>query len=243
LRGAGIVFFAYVGFDMISTGALEARNPQRDLPISLLASLLICTLLYVAMSLVMTGLASYQSLNVPNPMFVAVAAAGPALRWLTPLVGLGALVGLASAMLISLYGQTRIFYAMSADGLLPPPLSRLHRTWRTPHIGTAIVVAVAGGVAAVFPVQLLGELASIGTLVAFVMVCIGVIVLRRSAPQLERPFRTPWYPIVPWLGVLSCSLLMATLPPGTWWRLIAWTVIGVAIYFLYGVRHSKLRSS
>jgi APA family basic amino acid/polyamine antiporter len=176
-------------------------------------------------------------------MFVAVAAAGPALRWLTPLVGLGALVGLASAMLISLYGQTRIFYAMSADGLLPPPLSRLHRTWRTPHIGTAIVVAVAGGVAAVFPVQLLGELASIGTLVAFVMVCIGVIVLRRSAPQLERPFRTPWYPIVPWLGVFSCSLLMATLPPGTWWRLIAWTVIGVAIYFLYGVRHSKLRPS
>lgn len=233
-RGAGIVFFSYVGFDMVSTSALEARNPQRDLPISLIASLTICTILYISMSLVITGLAPFRTLDVPQPLLVALGAAGRRLDWLSPLVGVGALIGLASAMLVSLYGQIRIFYSMSADGLLPKMFSTVDPRARVPLFGTLVVVAAAGGVAALFPIQLLGELASIGTLLAFAIVCIGVLVLRRSAPDLPRPFRVPASPYVPLLGIVSCVLLMLTLPLATWIRLIVWTLIGIAIYFGYG---------
>jgi APA family basic amino acid/polyamine antiporter len=219
---------------MVSTSALEARNPQRDLPISLIASLTICTILYISMSLVITGLAPFRTLDVPQPLLVALGAADRRLDWLSPLVGVGALIGLASAMLVSLYGQIRIFYSMSADGLLPKMFSTVDPRARVPLFGTLVVVAAAGGVAALFPIQLLGELASIGTLLAFAIVCIGVLVLRRSAPDLPRPFRVPASPYVPLLGIVSCVLLMLTLPLATWIRLIVWTLIGIAIYFGYG---------
>jgi APA family basic amino acid/polyamine antiporter len=233
-RGAGIVFFAYVGFDMISTSALEARNPQRDLPISLMASLAVCTILYIGMALVMTGLAPFQTLDVPQPLLVALAAAGRRLHWLTPLIGVGALIGLASTMLVSLYGQIRIFYSMSADGLLPRALSTVDPRARVPIFGTVLVIVAAGSTAALFPIQLLGELASIGTLTAFAIVCLGVLVLRKTDPTLPRPFRVPWFPYVPILGIVSCVLLMLTLPLATWIRLLAWTLLGIAIYFGYG---------
>jgi len=239
-RGAGIVFFAYVGFDMVSTSALEARNPQRDLPISLMASLAICTVLYIGMALVITGLAPYQMLDVPQPILVALGAAGARLRWLTPLIGIGALIGLSSAMLISLYGQTRIFYAMSADGLLPAIFSRLHMRTQVPLFGTLLVVATAGVTASLFPIQLLGELASIGTLLAFTIVCIAVVILRTVSPETPRPFRVPGYPYVPVLGVVSCLLLMLTLPVPTWIRLLVWTAVGIAIYFGYGRARARL---
>jgi APA family basic amino acid/polyamine antiporter len=194
----------------------------------------VCTILYIAMALVMTGLAPFQTLDVPQPLLVALGAAGPRLHWLTPLIGVGALIGLASTMLVSLYGQIRIFYSMSADGLLPRALSTVDPRARVPIFGTVLVIVAAGGTAALFPIQLLGELASIGTLTAFAIVCLGVLVLRKTDPALPRPFRVPGFPYVPILGIVSCVLLMLTLPLATWIRLLAWTLLGIAIYFGYG---------
>jgi APA family basic amino acid/polyamine antiporter len=234
LQGAAIVFFAYIGFDMVSTSALEARNPKRDVPIGILGGLAITSFLYLGMCLVLTGMTPYPTLGVAHPVFVAIQAAGPALAWLAPLVNIAAILGLASAMLMSLYGQTRIFYTMSVDGLLPPVFSRLHPKFRTPHIGTLLVGAAVALVGGLLPIETLGELASIGTLLAFAIVCGGVLVLRRRHPDMERPFRVPFSPFVPMLGILSCGGLMATLPAAAWIRLVVWTSIGLAIYVLYG---------
>ncbi len=240
VRGAAVIFFAYIGFDAVSTAAQEAKNPQRDMPIGILGSLAICTVLYILMALVMTGVAHYTELNVPHPVFVAIEKAGPGLAWLRPIINIGAIAGLASVVLVMLMGQPRIFFSMSRDGLLPPTFGRIHPRYQTPYVTTILTGTVAGIVAGLFPIGLLGELVSIGTLFAFVIVCGGVIVLRYSSPELARPFRTPFVPVVPALGILVCGYLMFGLPAATWERLIVWLIIGLVIYFTYGRTHSKL---
>ena len=243
MRGAGILFFAYIGFDGVSTLAEDARNPQRTLPWSLFASLLICTVLYVAVSVVVTGLAGYKSLGVADPLYFALAAAHAQLGAVKVLIAVVAIAGLISVVLTSIVGQVRIFYSMARDGLLPESFARLSRGRHTPIAGTLVTGAVATVLAAFVPLATLGELISIGTLLAFAAVCAGVVILRRIAPAARRPFRTPWVPLVPALGVGSCLALMLSLPSATWVRLLVWIAIGLAVYAAYGRRHSRLRAA
>ena len=240
VRGAGVIFFAYIGFDAVSTAAQETRKPQRDMPIGILGSLAICTVLYIAVALVLTGIVKYTELNVPDPIAVGINAAGPDLAWLRPVVKIGAIAGLSSVILVMLLGQPRIFYTMSKDGLLPPIFSRVHPKFRTPYVASMLTGAAAMVFAGLLPIGLLGELVSIGTLLAFAIVCAGVLVLRYTEPERPRPFRTPLVPLVPVLGILACFYLMVGLPLDTWARLLIWMALGLAIYFLYGRRHSKV---
>jgi APA family basic amino acid/polyamine antiporter len=240
LRAAAVVFFAYIGFDAVSTAAQEAKNPQKDMPIGILGSLAICTVLYILMALVMTGIAHYTDLNVPHPVYVAIEKAGPGLAWLRWFVNIGAIAGLASVVLVMLMGQPRVFFAMARDGLLPAAFGKVHPKFQTPYITTILTGSVAAVVAGLFPIGLLGELVSIGTLLAFVIVCGGIIALRYQRPDLPRPFRTPFVPVVPILGILTCLAMMAALPRDTWIRLIVWMIIGLIIYFTYGKSHSRI---
>ena len=243
LRAAGVIFFAYIGFDSVSTAAQEAKRPQRDMPIGILGSLVICTIIYIVVSFVLTGVVSYTRLNVPAPMAVAVDSLGPKVSWLAKLVKIGAIAGLSSVILVMMLGQPRIFYTMAKDGLLPPVFTRVHPKFRTPWIAQILTGVVAMLVAGLLPIGILGELVSIGTLLAFAIVCTGVFVLRFTDPQIERHFRVPAFWLVAPLGVAFCLFLMAGLPGDTWLRLFVWMAIGFVIYFGYGRRHSKLRAA
>lgn len=240
LRAAGVIFFAYIGFDAVSTAAQEAKKPQRDMPIGILASLAICTVLYIAVALVLTGIISYKELNVGAPVAVAIDSLGEGVAWLRPIIKIGAIAGLSSVILVMMLGQPRIFYAMSKDGLLPPMFSRVHPRFRTPWLATILTGTVAMLLAGLFPIGLLGELVSIGTLLAFVIVCGGIFVLRFTDPQIHRPFRTPMFWLICPLGVFFCGYLMYGLPRDTWARLIVWMALGLVIYFAYSRRHSKV---
>ncbi len=240
LRGAGVIFFAYIGFDAVSTAAQEAKNPKRDMPIGILASLVICTILYIAVALVLTGIVKYTELNVPDPIAVGIDALGERMVWLRPIVKIGAIAGLSSVILVMMLGQPRIFFTMSRDGLLPPIFGKVHARFQTPWLATIVTGSAAMLVGGLFPIGLLGELVSIGTLLAFVIVCAGVLVLRRTDPDIPRPFRAPFYPFVPLGGILACAYLMYGLPIDTWARLIVWMALGMVIYFAYGRRHSAL---
>jgi basic amino acid/polyamine antiporter, APA family len=241
LRGAGIVFFSYIGFDAVSTAAQEAKHPARDMPIGILGSLLICTVLYILMSGVLTGLMPYPLLNDAAPVALALGA-HPQLMWLRTWVIVGALAGLTSVILVLMLAQARIFMSMARHGLLPAFFGKVHPRFRTPYISTLIIGAFAAVVAGLLPVDLLGELVSIGTLIAFVVVCIGVLVLRRTRPDLPRPFRVKAVWLVAPLGVAMCLLMAVFLPSETWKRLVVWTAVGVVIYFGYSYRHSRLRN-
>jgi basic amino acid/polyamine antiporter, APA family len=238
MSGAAIVFFAFIGFDAVSTTAEETRNPQRDMPIGIIASLIICTLLYVLVSVVLTGIKKY---TVYLNDSAAVATAFDSKPWAQALVSAGALAGTTSVLLVFQLGQPRIFMAMARDGLLPEYFAKIHRRFRTPHITTIWTGIVVAAVAAVVDIGSLADLTNIGTLFAFILVCIGVVILRRTNPNRPRPFRVPLVPTFPILGVFLCFVLMLSLPVETWIRFFVWLIIGLVIYFLYSVRHSKLR--
>jgi APA family basic amino acid/polyamine antiporter len=237
-RGAGLVFFAYIGFDAVSTAAQEAKNPQRDMPIGIIGSLAICTLLYCLAGLVMTGVVNYKQLNVPDPVAVAIDAMNK--QWLTGPVKLGAIAGLSSVILVMLLSQPRIFYSMARDGLLPKAVSHVHPRFRTPWITTMITGLIVMIAAATIPISVAGELTSIGTLFAFAVVSAGVLFLRITQPEVERPFKAPFIWFTGPMGVISALILMLTLPFDTWVRLVVWMVIGLVIYFFYGMQHSVL---
>src|SRR6478736_6127166 len=238
LRGASVVFFAFIGFDAVSTAAQEARKPQRDMPIGILGSLTICTVLYIGVAAVLTGLVPYARLGVPDPIALGVDVIG--LPWLSLLIKVGALAGLTTVILVLLYGQSRIFFTIAQDGLLPPVFKKVHARYGTPHLSHFWVGLVIAIIAGLVPINVLGELVSIGTLFAFILVCGAVIYLRRSEPGMHRPFRVPGVPAIPLLGIALCLVLMSALPGDTWVRLIVWLAIGLAIYFGYGMRHSVL---
>lgn len=242
IRGAGVIFFAFLGFDSVSTLAQEAKNPQKDMPIGMVGSLAICTVLYIVFGLVLTGVVNYKMLGVEDPIAVAVSAFGPKFMWLKYVVNIAILSGLTTVILVMLMGQARIFYAMSQDGLLPKAFGKIHEKFHTPLFST-IVVAVSGMIlAGFFPVSILGKLTSMGALFAFGMVCLGVLILRFTQPNLHRPFVTPFSPVVPALGVLSCFTLMILMPAVIWLQMLVFLTLGCMVYFLYSKNHSKIRA-
>ncbi|HEU4400873.1 MAG TPA: amino acid permease [Candidatus Polarisedimenticolia bacterium] len=239
LAGAAVIFFAYIGFDSVSTHAEEARNPRRDVPIGIITSLVLCTVLYVAVAAILTGMVPYNRLSIDAPVSDAFRQAG--LPWARYLIALGALTGITSVLLVMMLSQARIFLAMARDGLLPPSFfAAVHERFRTPWKATIITGVVVALLAAFVPLRILAELVNIGTLLAFVIVCAAVLIMRRTHPHAERPFRAPFVPLVPILGIALCLLLMFSLPAENWLRLVVWLLAGFLIYFLYGRRHSVM---
>jgi basic amino acid/polyamine antiporter, APA family len=240
LRGAGVIFFAYIGFDAVSTAAQEAKNPKKDMPLGILGSLVVCTILYILVALVLTGLVNYHFLNVPDSLAVGIDVTG--VKWGSLLVKIGALGGLTSTMIVMLLGQSRVFFSMSKDGLLPKMFSAVHPKFRTPWISSITVGLVVAVFASTIPLDALGEMTSIGTLLAFIIVCAGVLVLRKKRPELPRPFRSPMFPATPILGILISLAMMLGLPLMTWYRLFIWLAVGLVIYFFYGKSHSRVQA-
>ena len=240
LHGAGIIFFAFIGFDAVSTAAQEAKNPQRDMPIGILGSLAICTLLYIAVVRVLTGVMHYKLLNVPDPLAVAIDSTA-ARWWFSPMVRVGAILGTTAVILVMLLGQTRVFYSMANDGLLPKPFAVIHPRFRTPYLGTALTGTCVALAAALIPRPIMEEMTSIGTLLAFVIVSGSVVAMRQMHPEIHRPFRVPVVWIVGPLGIIVCGAQMVGLPLHTWLRLLVWLIMGLCIYFGYGRRHSLLQ--
>ncbi len=238
LRGAGVIFFAYIGFDAVSTAAQETKHPQRDMPIGILGSLIICTVLYIAFGFVLTGLVNYKDLQGDaHPVITAIGQTP--FHWLKTATTLGVIGGFTTVMLVMLLGQSRVFYAMSRDGLLPKVFSVLHPKWKTPWISNLIFMAGTGLLGGLVPIQILGHMTSIGTLLAFIIVCAGVVVLRKTHPGLERGYRVPLVPYIPIAGILVCLAMMASLGIDTWIRLVAWLVVGMLIFFGFSRTHSK----
>lgn len=240
LRGAGLVFFVFIGFDAVSTAAQEAKNPQRNMPIGILGSLVVCTILFVIFAHVMTGMANYKEF-IGSGAPVAIAIEKTHYQWLSKAIVLAILIGYTSVILVDLLGQSRVFFSMSKDGLLPKVFSDVHPKFRTPWKSNIVLCAFIALFAAFVPIRVVGEMTSIGTLLAFVMVCAGVLILRKQQPNIHRPFKTPWVPVVPILGILVCFAMMTFLPGDTWLRLIIWLAIGLVIYFTYGKKNSVIR--
>ncbi len=242
LRGAGVVFFAYIGFDALSTLAQEAKNPQKDMPIGMIGSLAISASIYIVMSLVLTGIVSYALLGGPAPFSVALEVLGTKYPWFRYFAKFGILAGLSSVVLVMLLGQTRIFYTMARDGLLPKAFGKIHKKFHTPFFNTIFLTCLGMLICGFFPVGILGQLVSMGTLLAFAIVCFGVLVLRYKQPNLPRAFKVPFFPWIPLAGTLACIIQMLALPKVTWIQLVLWIFAGYIIYFSYGVRNSKLRN-
>ncbi|MCB0487308.1 MAG: amino acid permease [Cyclobacteriaceae bacterium] len=238
-RASAVIFFAYIGFDAVSTAAQEAKNPQKDMPWGILGSLLICTVVYILVALVMTGIAPFNELNTAAPIAVAIDKAGSGLVWLSPFIKLGAIAGLSSVILVMLMGQTRVFYSMSNDGLFFAPFSKIHEKFQTPYVATVITGVIAMIACGLLPIGILGELVSIGTLLAFMIVCLGILLLRYKHPEFERPFKTPLFPFVPIMGIVCCGGVMLFLNPIIFVICGIWILIGLGIYFFYGSKHAK----
>jgi len=241
MRAASIVFFAYIGFEAVSTAGQEAKNPQRDMPFGIIGSLVVSTVIYMLVAAIMTLLVPYGQLNVPDPIAVVVDNFGSSWGWLAKIIKVGAIIGLTSVVLVLMYAQTRIFYTMARDGLLPKVFSRVHPQFKTPYINTILVGTITAVAAGFFDINVLGDMTSVGTLAAFAIVCLSVIYLRRSAPELPRGFKVPLYPVVPVLGILSCLYLISTVPWNVLQFFLWYMLAGVVLYFVYGMRHSNLQ--
>jgi basic amino acid/polyamine antiporter, APA family len=239
-RGAGVIFFVFIGFDIVATMAQEAKNPKRDMPIGIIGSLIICTLLFILFGHVLTGLANYKEFK-DSAAPVAIAIAKTPYVWFGQAIILAILIGYTSVILVDLLGQSRVFFTMSRDGLLPSVFSKIHPKFQTPYKSNILLCVFISLFAAFVPIRVVGEMTSIGTLLAFILVCIGIIVLRKKQPDIPRPFKTPFVPVVPILGIITCGLMMLSLPTDTWIRLVVWLLIGFVIYFTYGKKHSKVR--
>lgn len=241
MRAASIVFFAYIGFEAVSTAGQEAKNPQKDMPFGIIGSLVVCTVIYMLVAAIMTLLVPYSALNVPDPVAVVVDSFGPTWGWLAKIIKIGAIVGLTSVVLVLMYGQTRIFYTMARDGLLPRVFASVHPKFKTPWVNTLLVGVITAVAAGFFDINVLGDMTSVGTLAAFAIVCLSVIYLRRSAPELPRGFSVPFYPVLPLLGIASCAYLITTVPFDVL-MFFVWYMLGsVVLYFAYGLRHSNLQ--
>lgn len=241
LRGAAVIFFAYIGFDAVSTAAQESKNPQRDLPIGILGSLAVCTILYILVAVVLTGIVPYTQLGVPDPIAVGVDAIG--VKWLSPLIKIGAIAGLSSVILVMLLGQPRIFFVMAKDGLLPPVFAKMHPKFKTPYTATIIVGLLAMVLAGLFPIGVLSKLVSLGTLLAFSSICLAILILRKKQPDTHRPFKTPGSPFVPIFGIVCCLGVTTFLNLYAWIAMGIWLCVGLAVYFLYGKKHSHLNKA
>ena len=240
MRAASIVFFAYIGFEAVSTAGQEARDPKKDMPFGIIGSLVVCTVIYMLVAAIMTLLVPYNTLNVPDPVAVVVDNFGASWGWLAKVIKVGAIIGLTSVVLVLMYAQTRIFYTMARDGLLPHVFSRVHPKFQTPWINTILVGFVTAVAAGFFDINVLGDMTSVGTLAAFAIVCLSVIYLRRSAPDLPRGFSVPFYPVLPVLGILSCIYLITTVPWNVLQFFLWYMLGGVLLYFVYGIHNSRL---